>query len=315
MKRLQRIIVGVDFSSCSEAALVCAAGLARASGAHVDAVHVIQPAVYDFAQPWMVPVLPSPADGAEIACRSWAEFGRSAPGRESIEFRTLVGSPQAELVRMAMHRPADMLVVGAFGHFDQSRGVGPTAATLARSSPCDVLIVRPGASGSSTPTSILAAIDFSQASLNAVEAALRLAALTDAKLRIVHAFLRPEFREPESSDSADWDAGVLHERFQEAVIEHLRRFTSVFEHEMKALRVRLEAFEHTRGERHDDAIIRAARDGGSDLVVLGTRGHGAGESLRQWFFGSTAERVLKEAQCSVLVVPPEEQSPDHAHAG
>ncbi len=47
-------------------------------------------------------------------------------------------------------------------------------------------------------------------------------------------------------------------------------------------------------------ILEYARTQGTDLIVLGRHGHGGmGKAL----FGSVAERVVRKADCAVLVVP------------
>ncbi len=46
-------------------------------------------------------------------------------------------------------------------------------------------------------------------------------------------------------------------------------------------------------------IINVARQGGFDLVVLGARGH---SFLEHFLLGSTTDRVVDHAPCSVLVV-------------
>ena len=46
-------------------------------------------------------------------------------------------------------------------------------------------------------------------------------------------------------------------------------------------------------------IVRYAHDAGSDLIVMGTHGR---TGLERLLMGSVAERVLRNAHCSVLVV-------------
>jgi nucleotide-binding universal stress UspA family protein len=46
-------------------------------------------------------------------------------------------------------------------------------------------------------------------------------------------------------------------------------------------------------------IVRYAKDAGMDLIVMGTHGR---TGLERLLMGSVAERVLREAPCSVLVV-------------
>jgi nucleotide-binding universal stress UspA family protein len=48
-----------------------------------------------------------------------------------------------------------------------------------------------------------------------------------------------------------------------------------------------------------DAIVIAAKDEPTDLVVVGHRGLGA---LKELFLGSTAKEVVDRLECSVLVV-------------
>ncbi|MEM1520032.1 MAG: universal stress protein [Candidatus Korarchaeum sp.] len=56
-------------------------------------------------------------------------------------------------------------------------------------------------------------------------------------------------------------------------------------------------------------IVRAAREGDHDLIVMGTRGM---SRIRELLLGSVAEGVVRHAPCSVLVVRSgEEQADSH----
>jgi nucleotide-binding universal stress UspA family protein len=59
---------------------------------------------------------------------------------------------------------------------------------------------------------------------------------------------------------------------------------------------------------HGRGITEFVQQIGGDLAVLGTRGR---TNLRDLLIGSTAERVLRDAACSILAVRPEgtEDSP------
>ncbi|GBE01904.1 hypothetical protein BMS3Bbin06_02346 [bacterium BMS3Bbin06] len=48
-----------------------------------------------------------------------------------------------------------------------------------------------------------------------------------------------------------------------------------------------------------EEIINFAEDKGIDLIVIGTHGR---KGLDRLFFGSTAEKVIKQAQCPVMTV-------------
>jgi nucleotide-binding universal stress UspA family protein len=49
-------------------------------------------------------------------------------------------------------------------------------------------------------------------------------------------------------------------------------------------------------------ILKAATDAQIDLIVMGTHGR---TSIKDYFVGSTTERVVERATCSVLSVKPD----------
>jgi nucleotide-binding universal stress UspA family protein len=55
------------------------------------------------------------------------------------------------------------------------------------------------------------------------------------------------------------------------------------------------------GNRTGDRIAELARDAGADLIVVGTRGHGA---LGSFVLGGVTQRLLHVSPCPVLAVPP-----------
>jgi nucleotide-binding universal stress UspA family protein len=55
------------------------------------------------------------------------------------------------------------------------------------------------------------------------------------------------------------------------------------------------------GNRIGDRIAAIAQDDGADLIVVGTRGHGA---LGAMMLGGVTQRLLHVSHCPVLAVPP-----------
>ena len=53
-----------------------------------------------------------------------------------------------------------------------------------------------------------------------------------------------------------------------------------------------------KGKAHQQ-ILRIAEEGKYDLIVMGVRGTGA---LSRFAFGSTADRVIRQADCPVLTI-------------
>ena len=142
---------------------------------------------------------------------------------------------------------------------------------------------------------ILCAIDFSPPSRVALLQAAELAALHGAELSLLHVREIPNVRAqlgmmPSPPEAYDL---LLNESWNQ-----LQRAGTEAEAIARA-KVALELVEGTPV----DEIVRSARDREVDVVVLGTHGR---TGVRRAVLGSVAERVVRHAPCSVLVVRPEE---------
>ena len=135
---------------------------------------------------------------------------------------------------------------------------------------------------------ILVPLDFSAASMQALDYAVELAKQFRAAIHLVH--VHPP-------DEAASLPGAAHLLLQSAeAIERLNE-------ELAGIhRKRVEPFCpencHIRSGRPYLEIIGLAREIGADLIVLSTRGH---SGLKHLLLGSTAERVVRSAPCPVLV--------------
>jgi nucleotide-binding universal stress UspA family protein len=135
---------------------------------------------------------------------------------------------------------------------------------------------------------ILVPLDFSPASLGALDYAVWLAKQFRAAIHLVHVY---------PPDEASSVPGAAHLLLQSAeAIERLNEeLTGV--HRKHVPTFRPENC-HIRGGRPYEEIVRVAREIGADLIVLSTRGH---SGLKHLLLGSTAERVVRNAPCPVLV--------------
>ncbi len=141
--RTHRVVVGVDGSPNSVAALRFAAEEARLRRAELHVVHAwnFTPAPPAFAP--MPSLGPSVAEQEEAAGRllsaSVAEAIGGNPDVTVVE--TLVNAPAAEALRDAA-TGADLLVVGARGHTGLIGAVlGSTAVAVVKHAPCPVVVV------------------------------------------------------------------------------------------------------------------------------------------------------------------------------
>ena len=152
---IKRILVPVDFSAASRAALWRATELATALGATVDLLHVVDvPKPQRMAAEFYVRVpleyLKDVKSQTEDHLRDWlatANVPSSAP-REIAE-----GKPYVEIVKYARDRGIDLIVMGTHGRGGMSHLLlGSVADKVVRTAPCPVMTVRAeGASASPVP--------------------------------------------------------------------------------------------------------------------------------------------------------------------
>ena len=143
---LRHILVPMDFSDCSVAALRYGFALAERFDAHLHLLHAVQS---PFEQPWAAEVYAvSQADFEKTAreesdtrlARMLEESGRKA---DQVTCVTTIGPPFLAIVNYAKEEPIDLIVMGTHG-----RGaiahliIGSVAENVVRRAPCPVLTVR-----------------------------------------------------------------------------------------------------------------------------------------------------------------------------
>jgi universal stress protein A len=137
---------------------------------------------------------------------------------------------------------------------------------------------------------MLVATDFSTPSDHAVDAAVELAKATGASIDLVHAFDVP------IPLVTPYEVAIPTNFITEAREAATRRLKEC-EEKIRAAGVEVRA--HLSEIPAAPALAQAAKDLGSDLIVMGTRGN---TGLKHILLGSVAERTLRTAPCSVLTV-------------
>ncbi len=135
------------------------------------------------------------------------------------------------------------------------------------------------------------AVDFSETSRAAMREAAELARRFDGKLDLVHVHLPPPI-------AAAPDVFVPPPEFLEVASNELRGAMARWQEEAERVVGRAVNATVLLGSPADD-IARFTREHGHDLLVVGTHGR---RGVQRLLLGSVAERLVREAPCSVLVV-------------
>ena len=135
---------------------------------------------------------------------------------------------------------------------------------------------------------ILVAVDFFAPSQPALDAAIALAGREGAKLHIVHSVESPTFATAPFALPTAYVATARQEA-QQLLEKAVKR----------AAERGVDAEGHLSSSPASTAIDALAAELDADLLVVGTHGH---TGLKHFTLGSVAERVLRGAPCSVLVV-------------
>jgi nucleotide-binding universal stress UspA family protein len=142
---------------------------------------------------------------------------------------------------------------------------------------------------------VLCAVDFSDASLEALRQAARLCDRLGARLSLLHVFQVPSY-----ATVPDGGGSVLSASIEESV----RRISERLNLDLLALANRIDPARSVKTLLRDgnpaQVIVEVADEIFADLIVLGTYGR---SGFSRWLVGSVTERVVRSAKCPVLVVP------------
>jgi universal stress protein A len=134
---LNKILVPVDFSECSDKALEYAISFAKEFKAELTLLHVLEPCP-PAAEMYPMPV-GSLAQGQADLSALFEMVG------DSIACKTLVrsGSPHTQIVNAAKELEIDLIIISTHGHTGVTRAIlGSTTEQVVRRAPCPVLVVR-----------------------------------------------------------------------------------------------------------------------------------------------------------------------------
>lgn len=302
---LKNLLVGVDFSTSSEAALAGAVDLSSRLHGALAVVHVVEAeslrdlsAVSGTLETSLSELLVTEAQDClqKLVAQNVARKNAGHPRLE-----VCIGIPIEEIRRLLQAVGADLLVLGWQGR--SRSGVGSLAMRALHAAPTDVLLV--DELHAPPAKRVAACVDFSVHSPAVVRRAAELARAFDAPLHLVHAFSAPWFRldvRPTAQRHQGSDLEKAHEGRQ-AELRALARSADT-----QGLEVTCQVVHHTCV---GFGLVDYLRQENVDLAVLGARGR---TNLRYVTLGSEVERVIAQLPCSLYLVKPERGSARNENA-
>lgn len=153
MPVMKNILVPLDFSECSEAALPYAAALAQKYKAKITLLHVVSTHIYMGAGSELVyweQILSSMEEEAHKMLATI--FSPTERALLQLKERVVHGIPFAVILEEAKSGEADLIVMATHGRTGLSHAVmGSVAERIVRLSPIPVLIIRPAGHSSKSP--------------------------------------------------------------------------------------------------------------------------------------------------------------------
>lgn len=144
MKAYRNILCATDFSDHCRAAAERAADLARAYGARLTLLHVVEHFPVDRSNVDIAPEDVDPAayheEKARAALASLAKELRFDKVGQEVRFS--MESARNEILRYVEEHDTDLVVVASHGHHGITSILGSTTYGMTHRSPCDVLAVR-----------------------------------------------------------------------------------------------------------------------------------------------------------------------------
>jgi nucleotide-binding universal stress UspA family protein len=151
MSPITRILVPVDFSEQSRAALDYAASLARLSGASIDLLHVWEIPTFEPPGPIIAEMRQTLWEASQSNAEQALSAFRDAASKRGIEIRgsrAIAGTPSNAIVDAAKAGHHDLIVIGTHGRTGLSRMlIGSVAERVVRYAHCPVLAVRAATPG------------------------------------------------------------------------------------------------------------------------------------------------------------------------
>jgi len=305
MKKLsiQNILVPIDFSKMSIHAIETAKRLGRRFNATIHLAHVHH---WQYPADFVGPVISSgflPESFEEHRNKRLAEELKTIASKSGLSPRDQThlktgAAPFNEICSLAQKIPADLIVMSTHGYTGLKHVfLGSTAERVVQHSPCPIFVLRQEKRKSKTgrpftARTILVPVDFSGCSRGGLGYAIGFANEFAARIILLHATYLGYIYSSEGT--ALYNIPGLQEAARKNAERHMRKF-------VRSVNFGGVKFEtaFTEGSPALD-ICAFAKDHNVDLIITSTHGL---TGFQHVLIGSVAEKVVRHAPCSVLVVP------------
>jgi nucleotide-binding universal stress UspA family protein len=290
MIRFQTILCPVDFFPGSLHAFEYALKLARNYEARVIALHVVEPVIPAVYEPaFSVPDLTN-----ELEKESKRQLknlsAKAAKAGVRLDTEVKVGDISTEIRAAIDKTKADLVVIGTHG----SRGferwlLGSVTERLMRHCSAPLLVIGGHRKAGTPPPeigSILMTTDFSDGTPDALRYAFTIAQESQAKIDLLHVVDELVLVEAPPDVKESMIDGIR-QKLESLVPDAVRPWCEV--------RTTV-----TTGSPYQ-SILKVAKKDKVGLIVMNIHGKGM---LDRVLVGSTAERVVRGAECPVLLIPP-----------
>jgi nucleotide-binding universal stress UspA family protein len=310
MKKLsiRNILVPVDFSKMSLQAIETAKRLTQRFGATIHLAHVHH---WQYPADFTGPMISSgflPASFEEHRNKQLAEELKTVASKAGLSSRDQThlrtgASAFHEICTLAQEIPADLVVMPTHGYAGLKHVfLGSTAERVVQHSPCPVFVVGQRKRRSKTrrvftADTILVPVDFSDCSREGLRYAIGFANEFGARIILLHATYLGYIYSSEGT--AIYDVRALQEAARKSAERQMRKLVRT----VKFGRAKFKTILTDNSPVLDTCSF--AKDHDVDLIITSTHGW---TGFTHALIGSVAERVVRHAPCSVLVVPSHPQT-------
>jgi len=282
------IVVGYDESLSSKAALKEASLRIQRQGGKLFLVHSVFFDQEEFA------ILPSQMEkrfefGTRVCLDAKKDLHDEFGLNGNVDSLVCEGEPPEVLIEIAREKHADLIALGTYGRKGLKRLLmGSVTSQVILNSPCDVLVVKkPCSKCAGAYHSLLVPFDGSETSKKALVRACELSKIDNSEISVLYVIPRYE----EMMDFFKTET-ITRSLFQEAekILSKAKEIAAEQNVQIKAV-----VQEGHSGEK----IVEIANTFKNDLIVMGTHGW---QGMNKAVMGSTAERIIANASCPILIV-------------